>query len=139
MALVVTTVLLLVLAVDGAAVYIVRGQQRDEIAALDKASAARQQAQKQARDDLQAQFRQADLPGKLKTIRTRDEAATAALIAWGTSGQALTGLKTVRQARNECADAVIDYNAAAARFPSDMLNSLPISIKLSDETNGCGR
>jgi hypothetical protein len=87
---------------------------------------------------LQARFRQADLSGKLRTVRTRNEAATAALLAWGTSGQSVSGLKTIRQARNECADAVIDYNATAARFPNDLLTGLPRRINLSDDPIGCG-
>jgi hypothetical protein len=138
-AIVVTTLLLIVLAVNGAAVLGVGGQQRSEKSRLDKELTAHRLAQQKAREDLQARYRQADLPGKLRTVRSRDEAATAALIAWGTSGQALSGLKTVRQARNECADAVIDYNATAARFPNDMLIGLPQRITLTDETNGCGR
>jgi hypothetical protein len=96
-------------------------------------------AQRKTREDLQARFREADLHGKLRTVRARDEAATAALLAWGTSGQSVSGLKTVRQARNECADAVIDYNTTAARFPNDMLTGLPLRITLTDETTGCGR
>jgi hypothetical protein len=132
-------VLLLVLTVNGLAVLTVRGQQRSEMSRLDKKLTAHRLAQQKAREDLQARFRQADLPGKLRTVRSRDEAATAALVAWGTSGQSLSGLKTVRQARNECADAVIDYNATAARFPNDMLTGLPQRITLSDETIGCGR
>lgn len=136
---VIAAVLLLVLTVNGLAVLTVRGQQRSETSRLDKELTAHRLAQQKAREDLQAQFRQADLHGKLRTVRTRDEAATAALLAWGTSGQSLSGLKTVRQARNECADAVIDYNATAARFPSDMMTGLPLRITLSDETTGCGR
>jgi hypothetical protein len=135
----VAALLLLVLAVNGAVVLAVRGQLQVETSRLDKKLTAHRLAQQQAREDLQTRFRQADLPGKLQTVRTRDRAATAALLAWGTSGQALSGLKTVRQARNECADAVIDYNTTAARFPNDMLTGLPQRITLSDETNGCGR
>jgi hypothetical protein len=134
----VAAVLLLVLVVNGLAVLVVRGQLRGETSRLGKELTAHQLAQRQAREDLQAEFRQANLPGKLQTVRTRDEAATAALLAWGTSGQSLSGLKTVRQARNECADAVIDYNATAARFPNDMLIGLPTRINLSDESPGCG-
>lgn len=134
----VAAVLLLVLAVNGLAVLTVRGQQRGETTRLDRELAAHRLAQQQAREELQARFRQADLPGKLQTVRTRNEAATAALLAWGYSGQATSGLKTVRQARNECADAVIDYNATAARFPNDMLTGLPRRINLSDDPIGCG-
>jgi hypothetical protein len=136
---VVTAVLLLALAGDGVAVLVVRNQLRAETSRLDGELAAHRRAQAQARYELQARFRQADLAGKLQTVRTRDEAASAALIAWGTSGQPLSALKTVREARNACAAAVIDYNATAARFPSDLLNGLPARIDLSDDATDCGR
>lgn len=135
----ITSLLLLGLTGNGVAVLAVRGQLRADTARLDGELAAQRRAQTQARDDLQAKFRQADLPGKLQTVRTRDEAASAALIAWGTSGQPLSGLKTVREARNACAQAVIDYDTTAARFPSDLLTGLPLRINLSDDTTDCGR
>ena len=135
----VAALLLLVLAVNGVAVLAVRGQQRAETTRLNKELTAHQVAQRQAREDLQARLRQADLPGKLQTVRARDRAATAALLAWGTSGQSLSGLKTIRQARNECADAVIDYNATAARFPTDILTGIPQRISQSDDTTDCDR
>jgi nitrate/nitrite-specific signal transduction histidine kinase len=135
----ITALLLLGLAGNGAAVFAVRGQLRAETSRLDNDLAARRQAQTQARDELQTRFRQADLPGKLQLVRTRDEAAADALIAWGTSGQPLSALKTVRQARNACAEAVIDYDATAARFPSEMLTGLPVRIDLNDDTTDCGR
>ncbi|GIJ72504.1 hypothetical protein [Virgisporangium ochraceum] len=136
---VVAAALLLVLVVNGVVVLAVRGQLRGETTRLDRELAAHQQAQKQAREALQAQFREADLPGKLQTVRTRDKAATAALIAWGSSGQPYSGLKTIRQARNDCEDAVIDYNATAARFPYDMMGGLPLRINPSDDTTDCDR
>ena len=134
----VAALLLLVLTVNGLAVLTVRGQQRGDTTRLDRELTAHRLAQQQAREELQARFRQADLPGKLQTVRTRNEAATAALLAWNSSGQATSGLKTIRQALNECADAVIDYNTTAARFPNDMLTGLPRRINLSDDPIGCG-
>lgn len=136
---VVAAVLLLALIVDGLVVLAVRGQLRGETTRLDRELAAHQQAQRNAREALQVQFREADLSGKLQTVRTRDKAATAALIAWGTSGQPYSGLKTIREARNACEDAVIDYNATAARFPYDMMAGLPQRISASDETTDCDR
>jgi hypothetical protein len=134
----VAVVLLLVLTVNGVAVLAVRAQLGAETSRLDKELAAHQQAQRKAREDLQARFRQADLSGKLQTVRNRDQAATAALISWGTSDQPISGLKLIREARNQCAEAVIDYNATAARFPNELLSGLPRRINLTDETIGCG-
>ena len=135
----VTAVLLLGLVGDGVAVLTVRGRLRSETSRLDGDLAAKRRAQATAQEELKTRLQQADLPGKLRTVRDRTDAASDALITWGTSGQPLSGLKTIRQARNDCETAVIDYDATAAQFPADMLSGLPLRIDLNDETTDCGR
>lgn len=136
---VVTFLLLLVLVGHGVVVLAVRGQLRAELSTLDSELAAGRLAREQAQADLRTRFQQADLPGRLRTVRSRDEAADAALLTWGTTGQPLSGPNTIRQARNDCAEAVIDHNATAARFPVDMLAGQPRRIDPAGRTTGCGR
>lgn len=135
----VSALLLLGLVGNGVAVLAVRGRLHTETSRLDTALAAHRRVQAQAQQDLKNRFQQADLPGKLQTVRDRSAAASAALIAWGQSGQQLSGLKTVRQARSTCVAAVIDYDTTAAQFPADLLAGLPQRIDLTDDAINCGR
>ncbi|MFB9409866.1 hypothetical protein [Dactylosporangium matsuzakiense] len=136
---VLAVVFLLAFVGNGVAVLAVQARLNNEKAKLSTELAARQHAEAAARADLETRFKQADLPRKLQTVRDRDRAASDALIAWGTSSQPLSGLKTIRQARNSCQAAVIDYDATAAQFPDDLLVGLPNRINLNDESTNCGR
>ncbi|MFI5908381.1 hypothetical protein [Dactylosporangium sp. NPDC051541] len=135
----VAAVLLLGLIGNGVAVVAVRGRLQSQTTRLDADLVAKHKAQAAAKDALQARFQQADLPRKLQTVRDRTTAESDALYAWGTGGQPLSGLKTIREARNACQAAVIDYDATAAQFPAELLVGLPDRINLSDKATDCGR
>jgi hypothetical protein len=136
---VVSALLLLGLVGNGVAVLAVRGRLDTEKSRLDGELAAHRRAQDKAQQDLKNRFQKADLPAKLQAVRDRNAAASAALLEWGRSGQQLSGLKTVRQARSTCVAAVIEYDTTAAQFPTDMLAGLPQRIDLTDDAVNCGR
>lgn len=135
----IVAVLLLGLAGNEVAVLVSRSHLRAQMSTLDSELAARQQAQKRARDDLRARFQQADLPGKLRKVRDLTDASSAALDAWVRAGEPLSGLKDIRATQNRCEDAVIDYDATAAQFTPDLLTGLPLRIDMTDDATNCRR
>ncbi|MBO0868235.1 MAG: hypothetical protein J2P15_06685 [Micromonosporaceae bacterium] len=109
-----------------------------DIAAARADLTARQAAAAQARAKLQDDFQKADLQNKLAQVQALTSAAREALIAWGNSQNSAT-IKTVQDAINKCDAAVLDYDAAAAEFPADILGNLPGKIDTTNPDTDCSR
>jgi hypothetical protein len=135
---IVTAALGLVLVVSLVLVLVsINGLHRD-IAAVRADLTSRQAADAQAQAKLRDDFQKADLQGKLSRVRELTTAAREALIAWGV-GRDVNEIKTVQDAINKCDVAILDYDAAAAEFPADLLGDLPSKINTRDRDTNCSR
>jgi uncharacterized iron-regulated membrane protein len=136
---VIVVALMLALAVTGLIVSVAANQLRGEAANLRADAAKRQEAQAQVQKKRADDYQQADLSGKLQRVRDLTNAANQTIITWAATGQQATTIKTVRDARNKCDEAVLDYDATAAQFPPSMLAGLPPRIDIKDNATDCGR
>jgi hypothetical protein len=136
---VVVVVLLLALIGVGGRVLMVSSSARGEISALKAEAAARAAEEAGAEQRLEEEFDRADLPGRLRKVKDLTSAAGRALADWGARGGKVAEIKNVRAARNTCDEAILDYNATAARFPNALLAALPRTIDITDSDTNCGR
>ncbi|GAA3452504.1 hypothetical protein [Dactylosporangium matsuzakiense] len=81
-------------------------------------------------------FRDADLATLLQRVKTLDTATDTAYSRWRT-GVARYG--ELDGAMNDCDDAVIAYDRAAAPFPDRLFTALPRRINLDNPETDCGR
>jgi hypothetical protein len=132
-------VLALAVAGVGGRVLMVSNSAKNEISALKADADGRAKAKTAADGKLRVAFDQAALPDKLKKVKDLTTAAGKALTDWGTAGGKVERIKDVRDARNRCDEAILDYNAAAAPFPAELLADLPKTIDLTDSETNCGR
>jgi hypothetical protein len=134
---------LLVVAVAVAAVLVLNSYNsaKDDVAALKADKAKRQAAADQAAAKQRADFAAADLQGKLGKVRDLTTAANQALITWNTQSDTVKNdtINVVQDAINKCDAAVLDYDAAAAQFPTSMLAGLPAKVNMADTATDCGR
>jgi hypothetical protein len=137
----VAVVVVLAVALTGVGVRVLTASSsaKDDVAALRSEAAARAKAKVDAQKKLRDDFDAANLSDKLQTVKDRTTAAGDALTRWATAGGKVEQIKSVRAARNTCDEAILDYNATAAQFPSSLLANLPDSIDLTNHDYNCGR
>jgi hypothetical protein len=101
-------------------------------AELDRIAQQEQAASRKQLDD----FRGAGLDSLLQKVKDLDKAADVAFRGWR-DGTARFGV--LDGAMNDCDDAVIAYNTAAAVFPDHLFTALPKRINLDNPETDCGR
>ncbi|MFI5908380.1 hypothetical protein [Dactylosporangium sp. NPDC051541] len=104
----------------------------DRKAELDRIAQQEQAATSKQESD----FRAADLATLLQRVKTLDIAADSALGRWRSGTTKFGELNT---AMNDCDDAVIAYDRAAAPFPDRLFTTLPKRIDLDNQETDCGR
>lgn len=109
-----------------------------EIETLQSAQAKARQEQAAAEKKLQDEFVEADLSGKLAQVRALTADSIDALIKWD-QNQGTVPFRTVQEVTNTCNAAVLEYNALAARFPAELLGSLPAKVPTDDDALDCAR
>lgn len=109
-----------------------------EIETLQSAQATAQQEQAAAEKKLQDEFVEADLSGKLAQVRALTADSIDALIKWD-QNQDTVPFRSVQEVTNTCNAAVLEYNALAARFPAELLGSLPAKVPTDDNALDCAR
>lgn len=101
-------------------------------AELDRITQQEQAADRKQLDD----FHSAGLDSLLQRVKDLDRAADVAFRSWR-GGTARFGV--LDGAMNDCDDAVIAYNVAAAVFPDQLFTTLPKRINLDNPETDCGR
>ena len=110
---------------------------RGDAATLTAQRDARLRGYADADAALKAQFKAADLAGKLARVKELDKAADAAFQRW--NNVTGTTLGSLVDAMQQCNDEVILYDLTAAPFPPAMLDTLPDQINLANPETDCGR
>jgi hypothetical protein len=103
---------------------------------LKKEQADRTNRVAAAQNQLQTDFSQSDLPGKLAKVRQLTKDSGDTLQAWADKK---VEIKALQDAINKCDEAVFEYNRTAAKFPTSMLKDLPQRIGHNDPATDCGR